>query len=78
MRIYQLSPVFNILGVAGDIALPRAVQRLLGSSVCEDVRIVGAQILRHNRPKLPAETWPTLIAQVLRTGDRVLAAKLAR
>ena len=45
--IRQLSPVFNILGVAGDIALPRAVQRLFGSSVCEDVRIVGARILRH-------------------------------
>ena len=70
--IRQLSPVFNTLGVFGDTALPRAVQRL------EDVRIVAAQVLRHNRPKLPAEAWPALIAQVLHTGDRVLAAKLAR
>ena len=76
--IRQLSPVFNILGVSGDVALPRAVQRLLGSSVCEDVRIVASQLLRHNRPKLPAEAWPALIAQVLHTGDRLLAAKLAR
>ena len=28
--IRQLSPVFNILGLPGDIALPRAVQRLFG------------------------------------------------
>ena len=76
--IRQLSPVFNVIGVSGDIALPRAVQRLFGSSICEDVRIVGAQILRHNRPKMPAQAWPVLIAQVRRTGDRELAAKLAR
>ena len=42
------------------------------------MRIVAAQILRHNRPRLPAEAWPVLIAQVLHTGDRILAAKLAR
>ena len=76
--IRQLSPVFNILGVPGDIALPRAVQRLFGSSICEDVRMVAAQLLRHNRPNLPVEAWPALIAQVLHTGDRILAAKLAR
>ena len=76
--IRRLSPLFNILGVASDLALPCAVLRLFGSSVCEDVRIVAARILRHNRPKLPVEAWPTLIAQVLRTGDRTLAAKLAR
>ena len=40
------------------------------------MRIDAAQILRHNRPSLPAEAWPGLIAQVLHTGDRILAAKL--
>ena len=76
--IRQLAPVFNVIGVSGHVALPRAVQRLCGSSLCEDVRIVAAQILRHNNPKLPAQAWPVLIAQVRQTGDRELAAKLAR
>ena len=61
--IHQLSPVFTILGVPGDVALSRAVQRLFGSSFCEDVRMIAAQLLRHNHPKLPAEAWPALIAR---------------
>ena len=58
--------------------LPRAIQRMFGASVCEDVRLVGAQLLRHNHPKLPAQAWPILIASIRRTGDRELASKVAR
>ena len=76
--IRQLSPVFNVLGVSADVALPRAIQRLLGSSLCEDIRLVGAKLLRHNRPNIPAQAWPALIAGIRRTGDRDLAAKVAR
>ena len=76
--IRRLSPVFNVRGVSGDVALPRAIQRLLGASVCEDVRLVGAKLLRHNRPKLPTQAWPALIVGIRRTGDRDLAAKVAR
>ena len=76
--IRLLSPVFNVQGVSGDIALPQAIQRLFVSSVCEDIRLVGAKILRHNCPHLPAQAWPVLIAGIRRTGDRELAAKVAR
>ena len=51
--IHQLSPVFNILGIPSDVALPRAVQRLIGSSICEDVRIIAAQLLRRNHRIFP-------------------------
>lgn len=76
--IRQLAPVFNVLGVHVEDALPGAVKRLLGSAASEDVRLVATALLRKNRPRLPVQAWPVLIAQVLRTGDRQLAAKLAR
>ena len=76
--IRNLSPVFNVLGASGDGSLPQAVRRLFGASVCEDVRLVGAKILRHNNPRLPIYAWPSLIACIRRTGDRELAAKVAR
>ena len=52
--IRMLSSVFNVVGVSGHIALPRAMQRLCGSPLCEDVRIVEAQILHQNNPKILA------------------------
>ena len=76
--IKLLSPIFNVAGVSGDSGLPRAVERLLGSAGSEDVRMVASLLLRKNRPRLPVHAWPSLVALVLRTGDRELAAKLAR
>jgi len=76
--IRHLSPVFNIVGTSGEEVLPLAVKRLLGSAASDDVRLVAAAVLRKNRPRLPVQAWPVLIAQVLRTGDRETAAKLAR
>ena len=75
--IRLLSPVFNVLGVSGEEALPAAVKRVLGSSMSEDARLVAAALLRKNRPRLPLHVWPLLVVQVLRTGDRELASKLA-
>ena len=48
--IRLLSPVFNVLGVAGEDALPAAVKRVLGSSMSEDIRLVASALLRKNRP----------------------------
>ena len=76
--IRHFSPVFNVVGVGGEQALPRAVMKVLGSSASDDVRVTGARVLRKNHPRLPAPAWVELIAQVLRTGDRDLGAKLAR
>ena len=76
--IRWLSPVYNVNGVVSGDGLPRAVVRLLGAAGSEDVRLVASKLLRKNRPRLPLHVWPVLVAQVLRTGDRELAAKLAR
>jgi hypothetical protein len=76
--IRWLSPVFNVNGVVSGDSLPYAVVRLLGAAASEDVRLVASKLLRKNRPRLPLHVWPVLVAQVLRTGDRELAAKLAR
>ena len=79
-RVYikLLSPIFNVTAATGESGLPRAVERLLGSAGSEDVRMVASLLLRKNRPRLPVHAWPSLVALVLRTGDRELAAKLAR
>ena len=76
--IRLLAPVYNVLGTAGEDALPAAVARVLGSSMSEDVRLVASALLRKNRPRLPLHVWPILVERVLRTGDRELAAKVAR
>ena len=77
-NIRLLSPVFTVLGASGEDALPVAVKRLLGSAMSEDVTLVVAAWLRKNRPPPPLQVWPLLVVQVLRTGDRGLASKLAR
>jgi len=76
--IRLLSPVFNVFGTIGDDGLPGVLKRVLGSSMSEDIRLIGAALLRKNRPRLPFHVWPVLVAHVLRTGGRELAAKLAR
>ena len=76
--IRWLSPVYNVNGVVSSDGMPRAVVRLLGAAASEDVRLVASKLLRKNRPRLPLHVWPVLVAQVVRTGDRELAAKLAR
>ena len=76
--IRRLSPVYNVNGVVSEDGLPRAVKRLLGAAAFEDLRLVASALLRKNRPRLPLHIWTVLVAQVLQTGDRELAAKLAR
>ena len=72
--IKLLSPIFNVAGVSGDSGLPRAVERLLGSAGFEDMCMVASLLLRKSRPHLPVHVWPSLVALVLRSGDRKLAA----
>ena len=40
--------------------------------------MAASALLRHNKPRLPVQAWTTLVAQVLLTGDRKLAAQVAR
>ena len=76
--IRLLAPSFNVAGVRGEDALPRAVKRVLGSAYSEDVRLVADALLRKNRPRLPVYVWPEIIAKLLEIGDRGRANMLAR
>ena len=56
-RVYirNVSPIFNVIGVGGDDAIPRAVTRLLGSAASQDARMVASLLLHKNRPRLPVQ-----------------------
>jgi hypothetical protein len=76
--IQTLAPVFNVLGNPQRSFMSTSLLKLLSSSVCEDPCLLATQVLRRNRPRVPPTFWTELIRRVLVTGDRSLAAKVAR
>ena len=73
--IRKLQPVFNIREM--DDSILHLAKSLVAITV-DDVVTFGNRLLRQARPHMTASKWACLIADVALTGDRVLAAKLAR
>lgn len=76
--IRKAGPVFNVMGVRTDETIPRALRKLLGASLSEDMRLNAALLLRMNHPRLPAHVWLYVIKAVEALGDRDTALKVAR
>ena len=73
--IRKLQPVFNIREV-DESAIHLA--RSLSTLTVDEIVTFGNRLLRQARPRLTANQWACIIADVAMSGDRVLAAKLAR
>ena len=73
--IRKLQPVFSEREVQDA---PYNVLRTIAPTVAEDVVVQAARILRQTHPKLSALQWTSLISNVAASGERALAAKLAR
>ena len=73
--IRKFQPVFNIRDADCNVT---SLARSLSAVLCDDVITFGNRLLRQARPRLTPFQWSSLIADVASTGDRALAAKLAR
>ena len=73
--IRKLHPVFNIREVDDCVV---HLAKSLSAIAIDDVVTYGNRLLRQTRPRLTANQWASIIADVASTGDRLLAAKLAR
>ena len=73
--IRKLSPVFNIREVDDSIV---QLAKSLSPITIDDFVTYGNRLLRQSRPCLTASQWACVIAEAASSGDRALAAKLAR
>ena len=73
--IRKLQPVFNIRDVDDGIV---QLAKTLSPITIDDVVTYGNRLLRQTRPCLTANQWACVIAEAASSGDRALAAKLAR
>ena len=73
--IRKLQPVFNIKEV-DDCSVHLA--KSLSALTVDDVVSYGNRLLRQARPRLTANQWACIVADAASSGDRILAAKLAR
>lgn len=72
--IRAMEPVWNVSGGYASDNIPRAWMSVLS----EELVVAASRILRQANPRLSAQQWVHLIAELKARGERELAAKVAR
>ena len=76
--IRALEPVFNSVGISGEVRPWGRAALALRAASCDDVFTLADRLLRRAHPKLAPSAWVGLVTALSAAGYRTMAVKTAR